>query len=90
MAALDQGSSGGSGLHFEMQPMRFEVENKQALQPGKATGSASVFSSAVNIAKQQAGVVFLTYADAVNKAGSLVWCLVLLGVAVSMRRRINK
>jgi sodium-coupled neutral amino acid transporter 11 len=68
-----------------MQPLRFEVENKQALNPGAATGGASVFSSAVNIAKQQAGVVFLTYADAVNKAGSLVWCLVLLGVAVAFQ-----
>jgi amino acid permease len=70
--------------------INFEVErkvNKRAsltVQHAQVTG-ASLSSCATNIAKQQAGTVFLTFADAVNRGGSVGWCIVLLALAVSFQ-----
>jgi amino acid permease len=70
--------------------INFEVErklNKRAsltTQHAQVTG-ASLSSCAINIAKQQAGTVFLTFADAINRGGSVGWCIVLLAVAVTFQ-----
>jgi amino acid permease len=70
--------------------INFEVEkkiNKRAsltVQNAQLTG-ASLSSCATNIAKQQAGTVFLTFADAVNRGGSVGWVIVLLAFAVTFQ-----
>jgi amino acid permease len=70
--------------------INFEVEkriNKKATlttQNAQLTG-ASLSSCATNIAKQQAGTVFLTFADAVNRGGSVGWIIVLLVFAVAFQ-----
>jgi amino acid permease len=70
--------------------INFEVErqvNKRAsltVQHAQVTG-ASLGSCATNICKQQAGTVFLTFADAVNRGGSVGWCIVLLALAVTFQ-----
>jgi amino acid permease len=70
-------------LSFE-QDRKINKRASLTTQNAQLTG-ASLSSCATNIAKQQAGTVFLTFADAVNRAGSVGWCIVLLACAVAFQ-----
>jgi amino acid permease len=67
-------------------PGALEIEkNKQAELRERLTpkpSGATFASTAINISKQQSGTVFLTFADAVNRTGSVGACFFLLAFAV--------
>merc|ERR1719313_2897794 len=70
-------------INFEVQQ---KVQARKSLtQQVAIVSGASLSSCAINIAKQQAGTVFLTFADAINRGGSVGWCIVLLVLAVTFQ-----